>query len=277
MRRRVGRLGVVQIVGGHQRQAEVLGQPQQFTLGLPLDRQAVVHDLGVEVAGAEYVPQLGSGGAGGGILADPQFGLHLAADAPGGADQPTRVGREQLSVDPRLEVVPLQRGERAHPEEVVHAAGGAGQHGHVRVGPTATDIVLVGWVVPEPHPGLVGAVGARGDVCLDTDDRGDAPLAGLGPELVGPEDVAVVGRRDGRHTHRHGRVEQLVDARGTVEHGVLGVHVQVRETALGGRGVDIAPTVCRPTDAPARVAARVVRTIRPGPQGRAQGRSDRGW
>jgi hypothetical protein len=31
-----------------------------------------------------------------------------------------------------------------------------------------------------------------------------------------------------------GRVEQLVDARGTVEHGVLGVDVQVREAALGG-------------------------------------------
>ena len=46
---------VVQVVGAQQRDAEVLGDGQQRRLGLLLDRQAVIHDLGVEVLLAEDV------------------------------------------------------------------------------------------------------------------------------------------------------------------------------------------------------------------------------
>ncbi|OPZ56407.1 MAG: hypothetical protein BWY91_00398 [bacterium ADurb.BinA028] len=102
------RLRVVQVVGRQQRQPEVLGQPQQLALGLPLDGQAVVHDLGIEVASPEDVPQLRGGLAGRGILPHAQFRLDLAADAARGRDEPAGEPREEVAVHPRLEVVAFE-------------------------------------------------------------------------------------------------------------------------------------------------------------------------
>jgi hypothetical protein len=230
----VAGLGVVQVVGGDKREVEVLGQAQQLALGLPLDGDAVVHDLGEEVLLAEDVLELGRGAPGLGVLTQAQSGLDLPSDAAGGGDQPVGVAGEQLAVDARLEVVALHRGQRAHPEEVVHAVGGAGQQRHVRVCAAAPDVLAAGRVVAPADPGLVAPGGARGEIGLDADDGLDAVAAGLGPELVGAEDIAVVGRGDGRHPHRGRGPEQLVDARRTVQHRVLGVNVQVREAVVRG-------------------------------------------
>ena len=52
---------------------------------------------------------------------------------------------------------------------------------------------------------------------------------GLAVEVVGAEHVAVVGHRERRHAQRGGLGEQVVEPGGAVEHGVLGVHVQVDE------------------------------------------------
>ena len=71
--------GVVQVVGRDQRQAEVLGQPQQVLLDAPLDAEAVVHQLGEEVLRAEDVAELGRRLQGLLVLAEPEPGLHLAA------------------------------------------------------------------------------------------------------------------------------------------------------------------------------------------------------
>jgi hypothetical protein len=51
-------------------------------------------------------------------------------------------------------------------------------------------------------------VGARRDIGLDADDRLDAGVLGLLPELVGAEKVAVVGRRDAGIPISAGRVER---------------------------------------------------------------------
>ena len=225
-------LGVVQVVGREQRQAQILGQPQQILHGLALDVDAVVHDLAVEVLSAEDVAELGGSLDRLAVLALPQPGLDLTTRTSGRADEALAVGRQQLTVDPWLEVVALHRSQRAHPEEVVHALGGARQQRHVRVGTRAGHVVTT--AVTELDPGLVGAVRTRGEVRLDADDRLDAVLLGLGPELVGPEDVTVVRRGQGRHTHLSRALEQLVDAGGAIEHGVLGVHVQVDEALVGG-------------------------------------------
>jgi hypothetical protein len=186
----------------------------------------------------KQVLELAGGLAGLVVLAEPQPRLDLAADAAGRRDEAVGVQGEELAVDARLEVVALHGGQRAHPEEVVHAAGGPGEQRHVGVCAAAADVVAAGAVVAPADPGLVAAVGAGGEVGLDADDRLDAVGAGLGPELVGAEDVAVVRGRDGRHAHLGGALEQLVDARGAVEHRVLGVDVQVREARLRARGWD---------------------------------------
>ncbi|BAU82592.1 hypothetical protein SLA_1654 [Streptomyces laurentii] len=45
--------------------------------------------------------------------------------------------------------------------------------------------------------------------------------------------VAVVGHRDMGHAHLVARVEHVLQPRGTVQQGVLGVDVEVREGRLG--------------------------------------------
>src|SRR4051794_37398367 len=88
-----------------------------------------------------FPPPPAGGPAGLVVLAEAQAGLDLAADAAGGGDEAVGVLRQQLAVDARLEVVALHRGQRAHPEQVVHAGGGPREQGHVGVGAAAADVV----------------------------------------------------------------------------------------------------------------------------------------
>ena len=74
---------------------------------------------------------------------------------------------------------------------------------------------------------------ARREVALHADDRLDAGGLGLLVEVVGAEDVAVVGHRERRHAHARGLFEEVVQPGGAVEHRVLGVHVQVDEGVVG--------------------------------------------
>jgi hypothetical protein len=140
---------------------------------------------------------------------------------------------QQLAVHPGLVEEPLEARQRGHPEEVVHARGVLGQQRHVGVGAAAGDVVVAA-VVPSA-PGCGRAARARGDVRLDADDRLDPVLARRPPELVGAEDVAVVGGGHGGHAHPGGLAEQVVDPGRAVQHRVLGVHVQVHEGVAGRR------------------------------------------
>jgi hypothetical protein len=55
----IGRVGVVQVVGRNHRQLQVAGELQQPLADPRLDLEAVVHELEVEVAGTEDVPEVG--------------------------------------------------------------------------------------------------------------------------------------------------------------------------------------------------------------------------
>ena len=85
--------GVVQVVGREQGELEVTGDLEQVGPGRPLDRQAVVHQLGVEVAGAEDVPVFRGSRPGLLVLPGLQPAVDLAGHAAGGADQPLAVAR----------------------------------------------------------------------------------------------------------------------------------------------------------------------------------------
>ena len=80
-------------------------------------------------------------------------------------------------------------------------------------------------------------------------------LLGLAVEVVGAVQVAVVGHRDGRHAELAGAGEQPVEQRGPVEHGVLGVHVQVHEVVSGQ------PADMEETSAPFRGSLTGVRLV----------------
>ena len=116
-------VGVVQIVGADQRDAEVLGDPQQIRHHAAFDRQPVIHDLGEVVLFAEELLELRGRRSCGVVLAETQTGLHLARRAAGRGDQALAVFLQQLAVHAGLEVVALDARPRREPEEVVHALG----------------------------------------------------------------------------------------------------------------------------------------------------------
>ena len=233
VRLRVVRVGVVQVVRGQAGQAQLLLEPEEVFLHLLLDADAVVHQLAEEVVAAEDVAVVARGLAGVGVAVPLQQPLDLARRAAGGGDDPLAVGLEQLAVHAGLVVVALQRRERREPEEVVHPLGVLGQQRHVGVHLTR---VVVADRLPAEGGALALVPGARREVALHADDRLDAVRLGLAPELVGAEDVAVVGHRQRRHPHPGRLGEQGVQPRRTVEHRELGVGVQVDETVAGTGG-----------------------------------------
>ena len=227
MRVGVGGMRVVQVVGGDHRQVEVAAQAQQPVADPGLDVEPVVHQLEVEVAGTEDVNEFGGAGPGLLVVADPKPGLDLAGRAAGRGDQAAGVLRQQLAVGARLVEEAFERRARREPEQVVHSSGVLGEQRHVSERATAGDVVLS--PVRPAHPGPVVAGGIRGEVGLHADDRFDARGRGLLVEVVGTEDVAVVGHRQGRHAHALDLGEQFGQPRGAVEHRVLGMDVQMHE------------------------------------------------
>ncbi len=227
---------VVQVVGGHVRQLQLAGYAAQPGGGAHLHVEAMVHQLDEEVLRPEDVPVHGRRLEGQALLAEPEPGLYLATGAAGGGDDALGVPGEQLTVHPRLAEVAFQRGHRGQLEQVVHTLGGLGQQGHVGVRPGAGDVVVLLRRGSPPDRLLVPAV-LRRDVRLDADDRLDAGRAGLRPEVIGAVDVAVVGHGDRRHARLLALGEQVLQPRGTVQHRVLGVYVQVHERAVPARCV----------------------------------------
>ena len=166
--------------------------------------------------------------SGGGVLALLQETVHFPRRAPGGRDDALGVCLQKFAVHAGLVVVALQAREAAEPEQVVHAGGVFGEQRHVGVH-------LAGVVVAAAGQCAALALGpmARREVALHADDRIDARSLRLLVEVVGPEDVAMIGHRERRHPHARGLGEQVVQPRGTVEHRVLGVHMEVDERIPG--------------------------------------------
>ena len=70
---------------------------------------------------------------------------------------------------------------------------------------------------------------AGGQVRLHTNNGLDVVRFSLAPEVEGTKEESVVTGRHGLHAEFFSVGEQVSQARSTVEHGVLGVHVQVRK------------------------------------------------
>ena len=227
---------VVGVVGGQQRQVEVLRDPQEVVTDVALDGQPVVHELRVEVLGPEDVAVRGRSGQRLVVLAKAKPGLDLARRAAGRRDDALAVLGEQLAVHARLQVEALEAREARQPEQVAQAFGILRPHRHVRVATAARDIlgalgVEVGDLALAGRPELrnPGEPGRRGHVGLDPDDRLDGMVLRRVPELVRPEHVAVVGHRHRTHALTSRLGHQRPHLRGTVEHRVLGVYVEVDE------------------------------------------------
>ena len=229
--RRVGGVvflaGVVQIVGGDEGQVQLLGEAVQIFLDIAFNVQAVVHDLAVEVVLTENIAEFARSLDRLVELAQAQASLNLAGGAASGRNQALRVGLQHLTVHTRLVQLTFQRRNRGGTEQVVHALGGFSPHGHMGVR-AATGDVVAGAVAPA-HTRTVGTVRAGGQVRFHTNDGLNVVRFSLTPEVEGTKEEAVVAGRHGLHAEFFSVGEQVTQARGTVEHRVLGVHVQVRK------------------------------------------------
>ena len=219
--------GIVQVVGGNVGQVQLLCQAVQVLLHVTFDVEAVVHDLAVEVVLAEDIAEVAGGLQRLVELAQAQARLNLAGGATSSRDQALRVGLQHIAVHARLVQLTLERSNGGGTEEVVHTLSGLGPHGHVGVGAT-TGHIIAGAVAPA-HTRTVGTVRAGGQVGLHADDGLNVVGLGLAPEVEGAEEETVVAGGHGAHAQLLGIAEEVAQARGTVQHGVLGVHVQVRK------------------------------------------------
>jgi hypothetical protein len=195
----------------------------------------VVHELAEVVLGAEDVAELGRGLEGFPVLPEPEPRLDFAGRAAGGRDQALGIGVQQLAVQPGpLAEDRVQGGDRGGAEQVPHADVVVAQQRHVRVGATAGDVILALVLFAPAHAGLVCARGSRRDIGLDADDRLDALVGGPLPEVERPEEVAMVRGGQGGHAQPLGLIEEFPEARRAVQHGVLGVVVEVDERVVAG-------------------------------------------
>ena len=233
MRGGVLTVDVVGVVRRDHRDREVLADLEQPVPDPLLDRQVVVHQLDEVVLLAEDVLELGRRRTGLGVVADAQPRLDLTRRAARGADQARGVLAEQLAVGARLVVVALHAGPAGEPEQVVHARRALRQQRHVGVGAGPADVVVAAVVPPDAL--LLVAAGVGCEVGLHADDRLDPGCGGLAVEVVGPEHVAVVGHRDAAHAELRRTPEKVIQSGRTVEHGVLGVDVEVDEVPTLGR------------------------------------------
>ena len=220
---------VVRVIGRDERDVEVLREADEVGHHAPLDRQAVVHDLGEVVLLAEDVLELRSGRTSGVVLPQAQTCLHLSRRAAGRRDESLAVRLQQLPIHARLEVVPLHARQRAQPEEVVHPLRALAPHRHMGVRARSRDVIALLIGRAPRHSRLVAAVRARRHVRFQPDDGLHTGRLGRVVELERRECVAVVGDGDRRHPILGRGLRHGPDLGRSVEHRVLAVHVQMNE------------------------------------------------
>ena len=217
---------VVRVVGRDQRVARLAGERDQPGVDRIFLGHPVPHDLDVEPV-AEDVRESPRVQLGARHVVLEQRRGDQSRHAPRKDDQPFVVPGQQIHVDPRLVVVPLQKALGDQGRQVLVADVAGGQQRDVR-------FVAHGTVEPA----------ARRDIGLAADDRRE-PVLLLGPvvELDRAEHDTVVGQRDARGAILGRAPAELVHTARAVQQRVLAMHVQVderrtqRKANLGGRPV----------------------------------------
>ena len=143
----------------------------------------------------------------------------MAAEASARRHDPLRMLGQQRRIDARLVVVPLEVGTAGQAHQVAVAGLGGGQQGHVVEEVFATRRAV------EPRAG--------GEVGLHADDRLDPCGARRLVEVDRAVQHTVVGDRHRRLPVRGCGRDQLVHPPSAVEHGELGMDVQMSEAFHG--------------------------------------------
>ena len=220
---------VMAVVRGEQRGIEGPGDLDQLRVGALLFDEPVVLHLDEQVIPTEDVLQARRGVERPLLVAVEETLQDVTAEAPGGRDDPLVVVGEDLPVHLRLLVVALEVRAAGELDEVAVSGAVLGQRSEVVVGLAPALDLATGVVdlAPASHRSL-GAVLER-LVQLGADDRHQPGVACRLVHRQHAVHVPVIGDPDRGLAVRGRGGDDLADPRGTVEHRVLGVHVQVGE------------------------------------------------
>ncbi|MEZ4457289.1 MAG: hypothetical protein R2882_12200 [Gemmatimonadales bacterium] len=218
----VVRLGVfpaeiVRVVGGHDREPEVLRQLDHAVEDHPLLVDTVILDFEPEPVGAEEPGEPLRGGLGLVVALGPETVGHLAREAGRQADDAFGVLFERLLVDPGAAIEALGVPDRRELDQVLISGLVFREQDQMAV-------------VRRRLGGFLRAAAvAVGEVGLEAEDRPE--LAGLGRliELPGPVHVAVIGERGTVHAEALEVAHQLGDLVRPVEQGVFAVGMEMDE------------------------------------------------
>ena len=209
---------VVAVVGGHQRQLEVIGKLDQEIIDRGLLRDAVGLQFQIEPV-REQGSVLSGHGHGRVLALFQKLLVDLALEAGRQGDEPLAVSAEQLLVDPGL---------------VVHALG-------IALGDQLQQVLVAGHVLGQQHEMVARAAGiavvaaAGRHVDLAAEDGLDPGLLGRVVKNQRAVEVAVVGDGRGGRAEGGGGLDQIADADGPVEEAVFGVAMQMDEIGHGSR------------------------------------------
>ena len=222
MRERVLGVEVVDVSRRHERKPGLGGERDQLRVDLLLLGEPGVLQLDVRRVAPEDLDEPVEIAA---RVLGPSFGespRDTAREAAGQRDDALRMSLEELPVDTRLVVVPLEVAERGELDEVRVPLVRLREEREVRV-PLRLRAAIVG------------------DVDLAADDRLDTRLARLAVELDRAGERAVVGERDGRHLEPRGLLHETRDAARPVEDRVLRVDVEMDEGRSGHGRASLLP------------------------------------
>ena len=180
--------------------------------------QALILNLKIEILFAENVGEGSGGGARGVVVVFDQAFGDFALQAAGKADQAAGMLGEKLLADARLVVKAVQRSFRRDLDQIAVAFFVFGEHQQMVVG-----VAFGGGAV----------VVFFADVEFAADDRLHAGMFGRVDKMDCAKNIAVVGHGHGGHAELFHALAEFFDVASAVEHGIVGMQVQVDELRHG--------------------------------------------
>ncbi len=220
-------VGVVRVVGGEQPGVELARHLHELRVDVTLFGQTVVLELDEERVAPEDVLETRRRVARRRVIALHEPLAHEPAQAAARRDETLAVVLEQLEVDAGLRVEAVEVGVRRDLDEVAVAGVRLGEERQVE------DLV-----VGAPRP--IEPAAAR-EVRLRAEDRSEARFPRRPVEVENAVHVPVVGDPDCRLAVGGRGGDDVGDAGGAVEHGELGVQMQVHERARQGAATPFSP------------------------------------
>ena len=211
-------MGVMAVVGGHERQARIARQLKQGVVE-PVQFRDVLVTLQLEVEVVERVAVPQSSLAGVVHAAFQQELRHLRGGTAGEGDEARAVEPQQLLVHPGLVVEALQVGPGCEVEQIAIPLHVSGKQKQVIGGAIGRAFAMAA---------------ALGKVGLQANDWLDACLLAGGVEVDCAVQASVVGDGERSHAEFAGALNHRVDAAEAVEHAELGVVVEVDEQFCPG-------------------------------------------